>query len=66
VDKHSHHELQKGDFQVSNKGDSLCEQGGERCKGGNGGIGNGHYPWDVMYMYSYSYVFMLIKVVFRL
>jgi hypothetical protein len=39
---------------------------GEKGVRGDGGIGNGHYPWDVTHMCSYSYVLMLIKVVFRL
>jgi hypothetical protein len=33
VDKHSHHEHQKGDFQVSKGGYSLCEQKGRGVKG---------------------------------
>jgi hypothetical protein len=36
VDEHSHHEHQKGDFQGSKEGDSLCEQEGKGCKGGMG------------------------------
>jgi hypothetical protein len=36
VDEHSHHEHQKGDFQVSKEGDSLCEQEKKGCKGGMG------------------------------
>jgi hypothetical protein len=36
VDEHLHHELQKGDFQVSKEGDSLCGKKGKGCKEGMG------------------------------
>jgi hypothetical protein len=36
VDKHFAPRDQKGDFQVSKGGDSLCEQKGKRCKGAMG------------------------------
>jgi hypothetical protein len=44
VDEHWHNELQKGDFQVSKGGDSHVSKGEKGVKG-DGGIGNGHYPW---------------------
>jgi hypothetical protein len=31
VDEHSHHEIKKGDFQVSKRDNSICRQG-RKCK----------------------------------
>jgi hypothetical protein len=34
VDKHSHHEIKKGDFQVSKRVNSICRQKGKRKEKG--------------------------------
>jgi hypothetical protein len=63
VDKHSHHKIKKGNFQVSKRVNSICRQKGKKKE--KGGAIKKEVVEGVMNTYLQC-AFVLIKVVFRL